>query len=81
MARTWQERGKKMALTWQERAVLSDLDTGGRRRKMVDTEERTVGAEEGRRAQETAKITPPKTQKNSHSKKEITVFSFLFPPL
>ena len=47
--------------------------------KMVDTEEREVGAEEGRRAQETAKKTP-KNPKNRHSKKETTAF-FVFPPL
>ena len=46
-----------MALTWQDRAVLSNLDTGGRRReRVVGAEERTVGAGEGRRAQQTAKI-------------------------
>ena len=44
-----------MALTWQDRAVLSDLDTGGTRRKKTEgAEERTVGAEDGRRAQQTA---------------------------
>ena len=36
----------------------------GAEEKMVDAEERTVGAEEGRRLQETAKITPQKSLKN-----------------
>ena len=42
----------------------------------MGAEERTVGAEEGRRAQDTAKTTPKKLQKIVIKKKEITAFFF-----
>ena len=81
MAITWQGRGKNMALTWQDRAVLSDIDTGGRRReRVVGAEERTVGAEEGRRAQDTAKTTPKQLQKIVIKKRRLRLF-FMFPPM